>query len=267
MIQNLTDLKVNIMPINNRPPPRLYKYRPLNTNSKEDLKRIKQLFEGNAFFSSPLNFNDPIDSLVPINILDLSTQEKDYYLKQLAERGFNVTEQHKKNYHSNNMILSDLEIRKQLLEKYSVYSLSANKRDWLMWTYYADGHNGIVVGFDTSKFFIGKIFEMNYKTRIPHTKIIDDDLARMETSLLTKSKTYSHEDEYRVILHDQPSALQSFDKGSICEIILGYKTSKKAEKIIKNLIEKNSISAMIYKIDLPSKPNQEFELIVKEYIL
>jgi len=255
------------MPVNNRPPSVLYKYRPFDISNEKDLKRTQQIFEGNVFFNSPLNFNDPIDSLVPINILDLSTEEKDYYLNQLVERGFNVTEQHRKNYHSNKMLLSDLEMRKQLIEQYSVYSLSANKLDWLMWTYYANGHNGIVIGFDTSKFFPGKIFEMNYRIRIPNTKVIDNDLARMETSLLTKPRDYAHEDEYRVILHDQPAALQTFDISSICEILIGYKTSKEAEIIIKNLIKANGISAKIYKVDLPSKPHQKFKLIEAEYSL
>ena len=58
-------------------------------------------------------------------------------------------------------------LRKVLIEKWAFCALSRNYNDILMWSYYANGHNGMVVGFDFKKQKDRKIFQkVNYKNSL-----------------------------------------------------------------------------------------------------
>lgn len=99
-----------------------------------------------------------------------------------------------------------------------VYSLSKEIANELMWAYYANGHNGYAIIFDTDvlansfeKGRYGGMYEIDvkYSSKLPRFDISKID-KRMEEILSclegTKSKAWEHEAEHRLI----------FDKGGIC---------------------------------------------------
>ncbi len=100
-----------------------------------------------------------------------------------------------------------------------IYSLSKDVGNELMWAYYASGHSGYAIIFDTdvlAKSF-GWVnwgamyeFDVKYSSKIPRFDIRKIDKAKMEDLLLclvgTKSKAWKHESEHRLV----------FDKGGQC---------------------------------------------------
>lgn len=194
----------------------LYKYRPLiNYSSKEKLFNeftLDLIKKGELHFSSPLDFNDPFDSLL--------------YLEDKYENYLSNTNsvESRFNRKKNNTTWNDLidktwnELSNESWENintaYSVsdlrvFCVSKSYKNILMWSHYADSHKGVCVGFDFSKkpLIINKneyVFEeVKYDDR---NKIDDIDL-RM-SSLLYKFKDWKYENEFRLILDNSTN----FDK-------------------------------------------------------
>lgn len=112
----------------------------------------------------------------------------------------------------------------------SICSFSENYSSHLMWSHYADGHRGIVIGFeiDESKF---KIEKVNYNglssfQDLPHKF---DDLKKV---FLNKIKDWSYEEENRIIIERQ-----DFISIEIKEIIFGAETSNYDKLLITKLVE------------------------------
>lgn len=97
-----------------------------------------------------------------------------------------------------------------------IYSLSKRIDNELMWAYYASGHTGYAIIFDTE--VLARSFdhgqwggmyelEMNYSAKLPRfdiTKIDGRDTVKALSCFVgTKSKAWEHEDEHRLV----------FDKG------------------------------------------------------
>lgn len=99
-----------------------------------------------------------------------------------------------------------------------VYALSKEIANELMWAYYANGHNGYAIIFDTEvlakSFENGKYsgiheLEVKYSSRLPRfdMSIIEMDINIVLSCLVgNKSKAWKHEAEHRLV----------FDKGGQC---------------------------------------------------
>lgn len=109
------------------------------------------------------------------------------------------------------------------LKSVGIYSLSYNPLSELMWAYYANGHNGYAIVFDTdilykslnggSQFPGIYEFDVKYSNKFPSIDL--SILSKLETSdflipfIGRKSKVWEHEKEHRLI----------FDKGGECKHI------------------------------------------------
>lgn len=119
-----------------------YKYRKFTDNG------LRILVDKQLYFASPGSLNDPLDYQIPLSdlfiemITEATTPEDKSALEELK-----------------NVLLKagddeDLITFLELLEKYEnqqrelgVLSLSANGVDPLLWSHYADGHQGFCIGF------------------------------------------------------------------------------------------------------------------------
>ncbi|MGC3982801.1 MAG: DUF2971 domain-containing protein [Steroidobacteraceae bacterium] len=88
----------------------------------------------------------------------------------------------------------------------SFYCVAGNPVEPLMWSHYANGHQGLCWVFDQAKFpFFGAI-KMEYSENCPSidwSRWKELDLIRL--SHLVKAKFWSHEDEYRIMIPATPS--------------------------------------------------------------
>lgn len=92
-----------------------------------------------------------------------------------------------------------------------IYSLSKEIRNELMWAYYASGHTGYAIIYDTdvlaNSFEQGRWggmyeIEVKYSVRIPRfdINIIDKKMEKILSCVVgTKSKAWAHEEEHRLI--------------------------------------------------------------------
>ncbi len=92
------------------------------------------------------------------------------------------------------------------VERWRIYCLIPHANSILMWSHYADGNTGICIEFDANRHPFSRAFAMKYEERLP--KIGPEDFTGAskrltEAILLTKSKAWAYEREYRIMARDR----------------------------------------------------------------
>jgi len=182
----------------------LYKYLACPVGDQEKIEWVRQiLVEQTLFFASRRFFNDPFDCVIP----SLS-QMPGTFLKRFAE-GFvnrkfsNSREFEKLEMMSRLMSVNALEeIRQGLqdkVDKAGIVCFSKVRDDILMWAHYADKHKGLCFEFDGSSncMFLGEAQPVEYEDYTP-IPVHEDNNHQMTRAILTKSKHWGYEKEYRI---------------------------------------------------------------------
>lgn len=231
-------------------PNKVYKFRKwdLDSNSSEFLNSKRIISDKTVYFASPSEFNDPFDIDIVPNYLLLSKDDWERKLQGLLEYGKRVgwnSEQHL-NERIQKLLIGDpipiwdnkyelQELGFKMLRSYQVnggiFSASPNKSNILMWSHYADNHNGISFGFDTSDFQKDTSSNCGYviytdELRKPDIKPdIDERLTDVFKLFNFKAPFWSYEDEFRffLLIIEGRSRVNSFDPKTLKEVIFGEK--------------------------------------------
>ncbi len=189
------------------PPPFLYKYEALTTQSLLNLKR--QIIN----FGSPLNFNDPYDCALTPNIEIPSDADIEAIRKNYLSKG-NLPEQARIEFETYSTIkLRDIFYRKAMealenviqdfLETKGVACFSESNDDLLMWSHYGGHYKGFCLEFATSSEPFQKINKVSYVPTLPRLNIVsillDKDFHIVRELFCTKSAAWSYEKEWRAI--------------------------------------------------------------------
>jgi hypothetical protein len=172
-----------------------YKYQPVKD---KDRRSIHNLFDCKAVFSSRLNFNDPFDCKIPIK--EPTPNEAYYFLREHQEFRHIVT-----CIDRISLLHMARENANKMIDKYRFYCLSKDSRNILMWSYYADGHEGFCIEFKSSHLQPQKV---TYVTNLPALKLTNL-LGKTEQELKNgadiiwkalrmKLIEWKHENEYRL---------------------------------------------------------------------
>lgn len=223
------------------------------------------LSEGTLKFNKPENFNDPFDCFFS---LDKSFYPKASELKKLnvnysnlpaAKRILHV--QKVRNKLSSNQDISP--IITDIQNKAFICCLNQNPLSHLMWSHYAQFHQGFMIEFKIpyNKINVLKTFNflpnpVEYTEQFP---VLDrNDLKNDETMtkvFLKKSEEWSYEKEYRVVRYGQYDSLfQSYPRDVILSsVISGVKTNveyyKKIEDILSEIFHQTGNLIQLYKAE------------------
>lgn len=183
------------------------------------------------------------------------------------------------------IIRRDADVRRSLLEKFSVDFMSAIPRRWrlycltpfpdstLMWSHYADNHKGVCLEFSTDYDLFGSALEVQYLSSYPRWRpqaLVGEEGAN---TLLTKADVWRYEREYRIVgmepgssdlLAGHPFELNrqflSFPTGALQSVIVGCE----AEFIrVKDVVTK---SAPGLRIKRAVRSRTEYKLEVVEVV-
>lgn len=189
-------------------PPILYKYR---TWSNHYHKTI--LTKQSVFLASPSTFEDQFDCkslmrydwLTPIQIYEkyykharkVNPKWDELDCRKYATEWFLKSPLHDQNYTKNFMQDYFVDFDK----RFGVLSLTANPSNSSMWIKYAEGHQGLCVGFDTEHLFapghLGGGGEVRYCDELP--QILPSDNLHLEhyKQVFFKERKWDFEQEYR----------------------------------------------------------------------
>lgn len=146
------------------------------------------------------------------------------------------------------------------LETSGIYSLSKNNDNELLWAYYASGHTGFAIEYDIDilkeslnynvYFPIVFDFDVDYVERIPQVDISillgKNPNLMLKTYLGSKSLSWKHEDEYRLIF--EGNGLFDIDYRAITGIYFGYRMHENEVDFIMDKLKGRQLD--YYKMEL-----------------
>jgi hypothetical protein len=95
-----------------------------------------------------------------------------------------------------------------------------------MWAHYANAHQGVCVGFDSSADIFGSAQQVKYSAeRVPVDHLNDSPETKLDKSLLTKSIDWSYEEEWRCIDYKNGPGPGRVNPGAVRSVILGARMS------------------------------------------
>lgn len=223
------------------------------------------LSEGTLKFNKPENFNDPFDCFFS---LDQSFYPKASELKNLdvnyanlpaAKRILHVQKVRNKLSSNPNIlpIITDIQ------NKAFICCLNQNPLSHLMWSHYAQFHQGFMIEFKIpyNKLDVLKTFNF-VPTAVEYTEnfpVLDgNDLKNDDTMtkvFLKKSEEWSYEKEYRVVRYGQYENLfQNYPRDIVLSsVISGLKTNdefyKKLQNILSQIFNQTGNVIQLYKAE------------------
>jgi hypothetical protein len=223
----------------------LFKYHacPDYLEKQEWVKQI--LVEHQLFFASRKSFNDPFDCVIP-NFLQLPGTNLKRFAEEFVDRNFSdAAEVEKIGMKSKLMSVKALEdIRKMLqdeIDKAGIVCFSRVRDDMLMWAHYADKHRGLCFEFDGSANcrFFGEAQPVEYEDYTPIP--LDKDKERQMTRvILTKSKHWVYEREYRIFQPEKSNSKLAYPGALLTGIIFGCMMPDNIRKLVKQWAEEGS---------------------------
>jgi hypothetical protein len=161
------------------------------------------------------------------------------FVEEFVNRKFpNSAEPEKVGMMSQLMLVSSLEgLRKELQEEVDragIVCFSKVRDDILMWGHYADKHRGLSLEFEGSDncLFFGEAQPVEYEdyTSIPLSENNDRQMARI---ILTKSRHWSYEREYRIIRPGKADSKLDYPIELLTGVIFGCMMPNSIRKSVK----------------------------------
>jgi len=229
-------------------PPKIYKFQSFKSE-----KSIENLRHGQIWFSKPEGLNDPFDCAISIIFTypeeDMITFVREHYLEDLRKKGKSgEISQRELQYLPNGKPSQELidqtekylkETNQQRRKEFSqngVACFTTEMNNILMWSHYADGHKGFCLEFDTNYFKFNDKLNLNeviYNNSFPTLSPLDivQKPLRVIEPLITKSKDWEHEKEWRLITKEGNSAIE-YNPKALTAIYFGcWITKENMEKI------------------------------------
>jgi hypothetical protein len=212
---------------------------------------------------SPQRFNDPFDCRIRLNFNIKNEEQLKNYFRDMVNHFFpNISEQEKEK-----KILFFVENKETAVDYFNkiyegycdnnlgIFSLSARRNHFLLWSHYTCGHHGFSIEFSTKKLL--RYLKSKYD---PESHLVHLDKIKYSNSYpeifpgpdmynitLVKSKVWEYEKEYRLIFYKGVDKSVRVSPEVIHSIILGCEIEEENEaKVIKLLREKRN-NIILYK--------------------
>lgn len=211
----------------------LYKFRPLGDG--ESLSRVEDILLNHRFYCpSASSFNDPMECRFRTSF-DATPQEKtDYAIKWLRKsEGLSA----RKAREQASVRLDQMQregparVRHLILKEIGMVCFVSTMDSLLMWSHYANGHNGICIELSARTLshadFFGQASPVTYQDDLPVVNFFcDEPMDRVRKVVYTKSCAWSYEHEYRLVVREpQRSRLYDFNPLLITSVYLGCRVS------------------------------------------
>jgi hypothetical protein len=246
-------------------PEKFYKYRSMNGDATKWVAQT--VLQNEVYFPAASSFNDPFD-LRPVFSLQASPERhREDYLRLSRKFEPHLTEVQRAAEVDRVMATSMCEneignttahieaIHSHLIStNIGVFCVSTKWDDILMWSHYADSHRGICLEFDGTLPFMAHAQKVHYADkRVPINLYDDSQETAMEKALLTKSKQWSYESEWRLLRYKDGPGVVRFRPGNLTGIVIGAMTSSPTVDTIMSWIGQRSIPLNLYRASISPK--------------
>lgn len=224
----------------------LYKYLTCPDGDQEKMDWVRQiLVEHQLFFASRRFFNDPFDCAIP-SLSQIPGTFLKRFVEQLVDRNFpNASELKRLEMMTRLMSVNALEeIRRGLqdeVDRAGIVCFSKVRDDILMWAHYADKHKGLCFEFDGSSncMFFGEAQPVEYEDYTP-IPLHEDRNSQMTRVILTKSKHWLYEKEYRIVHPGMAGQKLDYPVELLTGILFGCMTPHKVRASVKQWVKEGN---------------------------
>jgi len=238
----------------------LYKYRNIGDLNKNilDTNLLSLIKNGEIYFSSPDDFNDPFDCKATFN-LNASDKELLMYMLRANISRKNAIQMIQKIGTKNIQNIAIDKILNTKENNLKVFCLTENYKNLLMWSHYGQQHFGVCVGINTYPYEgkyniriqgeqivpINEQYPINFlpvlKVMYPNDRpksisITEIPNTKFDQFIFNKSIDWKYEDEYRIVISTQYLKKNpiKIKRSEIKEIIFGLRTP---ETLINEVME------------------------------
>jgi hypothetical protein len=235
-------------------PKLLYRYRALGRlsrgpgSSDPDIVEAAPFIRSALYFPSRLQFNDPCDCLLPdmSHITDDGLREiirnraqEEFTELTMAERAIRGAQMARVRRRRIERILQ------RSVDDLGILSLTTRYNNPVMWASYANDHKGMCLGFETSDDMFHSANPVIYLSKA--RKYVPNAHAwNAEAFVLTKTREWEHEDEWRVIAA-VARRLYPFKAENLKRVIFGTKTSNRDREKVLHWIEQGPSRPHLYR--------------------
>jgi hypothetical protein len=217
----------------------LYKYHACPENDQDRKEWVRQiLVEHQLFFPSRRCFNDPFDCVVP-SFLEIPGTILERSVEEFVERKFpNAADAEKVRMMTKLISVNSLEgLRRDLqndVDGAGILCFCRVRDDILMWAQYADKHRGLCFEFDGSAncLFFGDAQPVEYEDYTP-IPLGENNNRQMTRIILTKSKHWSYEREYRIVRPAKAGTRLHYPVELLTGIIFGCMMPRDVRELVK----------------------------------
>jgi len=209
----------------------LYKFRPIDDHTK-------RVFSHNELhITAPIELNDPFECQADITVGAVSADDRRVVLERVRVLHPELTPDQATAF-ANRIIRepADSGAAKEMRElaqarfraEAGILSLTERNDDILMWSHYADKHQGICVQFevDVDSDLLAQARRVVYQESLPCVELFRSSPPEMvQAALLTKASHWSYEREWRVIVPGTGTCNRTFAEEALSGVILGAQVS------------------------------------------
>ncbi|MUK45210.1 DUF2971 domain-containing protein [Aliivibrio fischeri] len=254
-----------------------FKYCPVYDHNKfDDEYSLINLFSNQVTFSRRCNFNDLFDSKVDLIIPNRDRVRRTY--KRLSGEKKRIFKQlYMGESKSEHFVELKMEMNK-VLDQYLFYCLTDNPVNNLMWSHYANSHNGFCIEWDSQHMKPEKVTYQDHLAKLDILDFIEStiDLRSKEnlgveawSALKVKLSEWCYEQEYRLHLSNASLHLieKDYEKFALVKsqpewiksIIFGYRMPQETRDYIRSKLRED----MVYKevIIAPNKSSLKLQVL------
>ncbi len=166
-------------------------------------------------------------------------------------------------FKNDNLIPIIRKANNKFIDNIGVLSLSTNYKNILMWSHYANSHNGLVFEFEPLHYDDYNclsqpkkvVYNENYELL---SSLENDDASELEKLMLTKHIDWEYENEYRCI-NIEFQGEKKFHKDELKSIFFGLNTTNKQIEEFKKLCVDYGFTHLNFK--KAKKINGKFKLV------
>ncbi|MEO8627564.1 MAG: DUF2971 domain-containing protein [Betaproteobacteria bacterium] len=222
----------------------LFKFTRLDDAAPERLRQV--LVEGRLYHALPRDFNDPWDCRPAVQSLSdghALARARNHLVRVLREQMPRREAEREATATLSNVEQTHAQLQDALEETYGsvrVCSFAGRKDNHLLWAHYAAAHSGLCLEFDARKIPFSFARKVKYQSEYPTLEYpLKLDKCAL-VPLLTKSKDWAYEDEFRSLLNpNAPPPFPNYSEGieialdALTGVYLGAKmTAKHSEQIV-----------------------------------
>jgi hypothetical protein len=233
-------------------PRHLYRYLSLADATRIDWAR-RLIVDQQLYLSRPSQLNDPFDCQIRFSFAAKKDEARRYWRRFIRTK---PAREHGDRRKAEQLVelTQTPEGRSKLEEAFlrevdkhtGLACFASSAANALMWSYYSDGHRGIVVRFDmhglkivTRGGTVPFVLPVSYCPDYPVINYYRDKKERLTKLLGSKAQGWAHEEEWRVIVSDHVGYVR-VGRTVVDGIVLGLRTSPKHEQLIRGWIAESN---------------------------